>query len=313
MLLSFQVRPFILLIALAVWPAAASARSSGCGAPVAPGERVVDVRHEGKSRPVHLYVPAGYDPARPTPLLLNLHGSGGTGKDQFALSGLASAADQHGVLVASPDAGIAAREGFLWNVPGVPTVAGTIPGPEAPDDTAYLVAVTDAVAAALCVDKSRLYATGLSGGGRMASWLACARADRFAAIAPVVGLRAGRARADETSLVDETSCRPSRPVAVLAFAGARDRTNPNAGGEGLRWGYSMDRAMQRWAQLNGCAMPAPTAWIDARRYRQHYTGCADGGSVEARIDAEGGHNWTVADTGAMLGFLLAHRLPEQAD
>lgn len=288
---------------------AGAAQASGCGTPVRAGALTLQVLHDGRDRPVHLYVPAGYEQARAMPLLLNLHGSGGTGRGQFALSGLDKAADRHGVLVASPDAGIPAREGFLWNVPGVPTVAGTIPGSDAPDDTGYLVAVVDALATAMCVDTARVYATGLSGGGRMASWLACARADRFAAIAPVVGLRAGRARRDEPDRIDEASCRPSRPVAVIAFAGAMDRTNPIAGGEGARWGYSMPSAMQRWATLNGCRRVEPTAWIEDRRYRQSYSACADGGAVEAIVQADGGHDWRVADNDAMLRFFLSHRLP----
>lgn len=198
-------------------------------------------------------------------------------------------------------------------MPGVPTVAGTVPGPEAPDDTAYLVAASDAISREACIDLRRLYATGLSGGGRMASWFACARADRFAAIAPVVGLRAGRARPDETAQIDQSSCRPSRAVGVLAFAGARDRTNPIGGGEGLRWGYWMAGAMQRWARLNGCKAVAPTTWLDHRCYRQHYRGCGNSAAVEAVADGNGGHDWRVADNDMMMRFLLSSQLPRTPD
>jgi len=295
-----------LLLALLALLFPAAAQASGCGRAAAAGTLTLPLVVEGRSRPVLLHLPAGYDPARAAPLLLNLHGSGGSGAGQFALSGLASAAGRHGVIVASPDGGIAAGEGFVWNVPGVPTVAGTIPGPEAANDTRYLLAVIDAAAAALCVDRTRVYATGLSGGGRMASWLACVAPDRIAAIAPVVGLRAGRARRDAPERIDADSCTPRRPVAVLAFAGLRDRTNPVAGGEGGRWGYPMADALRRWATLDGCTRAEPTVWLDGRRYRQTYAGCRAGSAVEAIVDVEGAHEWTVADTEAMLAFLLAH-------
>ena len=292
------------LVAALLVPGAAHA--TGCGRPAAAESMTLAVVIDGRDRPVRVHVPAGYDPARPTPFLLDLHGSGSTGAEQAALSRLAAAADSRGMVVAAPDGGIAADKGFVWNIPGVPTVAGSVPGPDAPDDTRYLLAVVDAAAAALCIDQRRVYATGLSGGGRMASWLACVAADRIAAIAPVVGLRAGRARAADPTTVDPATCRPDRPVAVLTFAGARDRTNPIVGGEGLRWGYSMTAALQRWAAINGCAAPAPTVWLDPRHYRQGYTACRAGSEVAAIVDAEGEHEWAVADNDAILAFLLAH-------
>lgn len=292
---------------LAILVPAGVARASGCGVPQTPGVTTIAVVADGRERPVHVYVPAGYDPSRPTPLLLNLHGSGSDGPSQFRLSGLAGTADRKGVIVASPTAGIAAREGFLWNVPGVPTVAGTVPGPDAPDDTGYLVAVIEALSKAMCVDEARVYSTGLSGGGRMTSWLACAVPGRLAGIAPVVGLRAGRGRGEEFEQVDVATCTPGRPVPVIAFAGARDRTNPIDGGEGLRWGYPMSKALQRWAAINGCRRVDPTVWTDARHYRQGYSRCRDGSVVEAFIDAEGAHSWDVANVDLMMEILLAHR------
>jgi len=299
------MRRLLLFLLAALLPAAAQA--AGCGRPLAPGSLNLPLTVDGRDRPFTLHVPAGYDPARPAPLLLDLHGSGGTGAGQARVSGLAAAAARRGVVVVAPDGGIAAGEGFVWNIPGVPTVAGSIPGPTEADDVRYLLAVIDAAAAAMCIDPARVYATGLSGGGRMASWLACVAADRIAAIAPVVGLRAGRARADDETAVDPATCRPSRTVPVITFAGARDRTNPLAGGEGRRWGYPMAAALRRWAAINGCTRAEPTRWLDPRHYRQRYAGCRPGGAVEAIVDVEGAHEWAVADDEAMLAFLLRHR------
>src|SRR3546814_2273238 len=98
-------------------------------------------------------------------------------------SGLEATADKHGFILAAPDAGIPVGRGFVWNIPGVPTVAGTIPTKDDPDDVAYLTAALDWLAAQGCADDARAYVTGLSGGGRMTSWLGCVAADRFAAIA----------------------------------------------------------------------------------------------------------------------------------
>lgn len=287
----------------------AIALATGCGTSWASGPVRVPVVSQGSTRDVLVYVPAGYDPTRPTPLVLNLHGSGSRGEEQLASSKLAATADAHGFLVAVPDAGIPHDQGFVWNIPGVPTVSGALPGPDAADDVAFTGALIDTLAARMCVDTARVYATGLSGGGRMASWLGCALADRIAAIAPVVGLRAGRADEDDESEVDPATCRPSRAIPVLTFAGAQDRTNPIAGGEGARWGYSMHAAEQRWATINACADAPFVRWIDHDTYAEGYTGCRDGADVTAQVDVAGEHNWLVADNEAMWAFFARHHLP----
>ncbi|GAA0738742.1 alpha/beta hydrolase family esterase [Sphingomonas japonica] len=286
------------------------APQSGCGTAHAAGAMRIAVSIPGSSRDVLVHLPRGYDGAQQLPLVLNLHGSGSRGSEQLASSKLAATADAHGFIVAAPDAGIAHDRGFVWNIPGVPTVSGSIPGPGAPDDVAFVRALIDTLDAQLCVDTRRVYATGLSGGGRMASWLGCAAADRIAAIAPVVGLRAGRALGEDQTRVDTASCTPARAVPVLSFAGAQDRTNPIAGGEGARWGYSMHAAEQRWAAINGCRDAPFVRWIEAGTYAEGYTGCRDGADVTAHVDVAGEHNWLVADNEAMWAFFARHSLPD---
>lgn len=266
-------------------------------------ERVA-IGDTGRAMTIHL--PAGYDPARPAPLVLLLHGSGSTGAAMLRESKLAEAADRHGFIVAAPDAGIPHDRGFVWNIPGVPTVAGRIPGPADADDVAYLGRAIDWFVAQGCADKARVYATGLSGGGRMTSWLGCVAAPRFAAIAPVVGLRAGNPRKDDPTRPDPKTCRPSRPMPVIAFAGDADRTNPIQGGGAGYWQYTMHAAEARWAQLNGCTAAPTTRWVTAGVYEERYSGCRDGADVAGRVVVGGGHSW-VADNDAMWAFFAQHR------
>jgi len=56
---------------------------------------------------------------------------------------------------------------------------GKAPGAGDLDDVAFLGRAIDWLAAQGCVDRHRVYATGLSGGGRMSSWLGCVAAHRF--------------------------------------------------------------------------------------------------------------------------------------
>ena len=142
-------------------------------------------------------------------------------------SHLAETADRHGFIVVAPNGGIAAERGYLWNIPGVPTVTGARPSKDARDDVAYILGLVNRLVATGCVDSRRVYVTGLSGGGRMTSLLGCVASRRFAAIAPVVGLRAGRPLASDPSRVDPKTCRARAPLPVLAFRyGRHDQPDP---------------------------------------------------------------------------------------
>jgi polyhydroxybutyrate depolymerase len=240
------------------------------------------------------------------PIVILLHGSTGTGAEMLRDSHLADTADRHGFVVVAPNGGISADRGFVWNVPGVPTVTGTMPPKDARDDVAYLTGLVDRLVATGCVDGNRVYVTGLSGGGRMASWLGCIAARRFAAIAPVVGLRAGRPLASDRTQADPATCRPRVPVPLLAFAGDADTTNPITGGGPAYWQYGQSAALQRWAVLNGCSEPYARN-LSATIYEQGYARCQGGATVAARVTRGGRHSWTVVDNEAMWAFLSRHR------
>lgn len=244
--------------------------------------------------------------AQPMPLVILLHGSTGTGAEMLRDSHLADTADRHGFVVLAPDGGIAADRGFVWNIPGVPTVTGTLPPRNARDDVAYLTDLADQLVKTGCVDGKRVYVTGLSGGGRMASWLGCVAAQRFAAIAPVVGLRAGRPLTSDRTQPDPVTCRPSMSLPILTFAGDADTTNPIAGGGAPYWQYAQAAALQRWAVLNGCSEPYASN-LSATVYEQGYARCQDGASVAARVTRGGQHSWSVVDNEAMWAFLSRHR------
>lgn len=289
---------FAALAFAALWAPAAGACTLG-----APGTtQRVAIGDTGRSMLIHF-------PAKPrsrAPLVFVLHGSTGDGAAILAQSKLEGTAERHGFLLAAPDGGIAAGKGYVWNIPGVPTVTGKMPGPEDADDVAYLSATIDWLAAQGCVDRRRVYATGLSGGGRMSSWLGCVAADRFAAIAPVVGLRAGSPSAADPRFPDAATCSPTRPMPVIAFAGGKDATNPIEGGGAGYWQYPMRRAEARWADLNGCRRPLAARTLESGAIERGFGDCRAGAEVIARITPEAGHVWT-ADNETMWSFFARHR------
>ncbi|WNO54174.1 alpha/beta hydrolase family esterase [Stakelama saccharophila] len=291
-----------MLVALLAWSPLAAAQGCAMGEP----GQTATVPIGDTGRPMLLHLPSGFDGEGAAPLVFLLHGSGGTGAAMLRDSKLAATADAHGFVLAAPDAGIAAGNGFVWNIPGVPTVTGAVPGPGDPDDVAYIRTAIRYLADRGCIDPARVYVTGLSGGGRMTSWLGCVADDRIAAIAPVVGLRAGNPNATDTSRPDPATCRPDEPMPVMAFAGDEDETNPIAGGGAGYWQYSMHAAEQRWAQLNHCAAAPSTRWVRAGVYEERYTDCRGDADVIGRISVGKGHSW-VADNEAMWAFFSAYR------
>lgn len=289
-----------LVFAVLGWAAPAAAAGCSIGAPGIT-QRVM-VGRTGRSMLLH--VPARFSGR--APLVFLLHGSTQDGAGILAQSRLAETADRHGFLLAAPDGGIAASPGFVWNIPGVPTVTGKIPGPEDADDVAFIGAAIDWLAARGCIDPARVYATGISGGGRMTSLLGCVASRRFAAIAPVVGLRAGNPSSADPRFPDTATCAPDRRMPVIAFAGDKDTTNPIEGGGAGYWQYPMRTAEARWADLNACRRPLPPRTLEDGVREEGYGDCRAGAEVTARITPGAGHIW-VADNEAMWAFFARHR------
>jgi polyhydroxybutyrate depolymerase len=325
-----MLRLSCILVALLLQPVAYAA--DRCAEQSA-GSQTITVRSGGKERAVELYFPGASSAASSTgssnagrrvPLIIGLHGSGGSGVALDQATGLRAAATAKGFAVLLPNGGIhdpkdTSGNGYFWNIPGVPLVSGGDTPPDAADDVRFIADVIDHVVKRHCVDKRRIFVTGFSGGGRMTSLLGCRLADRITAIAPVAGLRAGRASAPDFIEPDTDDCRPKRPISVLSFHGTDDPTNPFPGGSGVRWGYPVELAASRWASLDRCDVMPAAEHISEHVTRLRYGECRDRSEVvlykiDAARDQGGGHVWPggagipaeVDATKIILEFFAAH-------
>ncbi|HWJ63634.1 MAG TPA: PHB depolymerase family esterase, partial [Acidimicrobiales bacterium] len=237
-----------------------------------------------------LTTPDELDQDEPLPLVLDFHG-------------LAEGADVHSQMTLLPEYG--QDQGFLVVSPhgtGSPVRWAVDPDIAANDDLQYTQALLDQVESELCVDVSRVYATGLSNGAFMSSVLACTMADRFAAVAPVAGL------------IRPEGCDPSRPVPVLAFHGTADPILLFNGGVGDRLsnilpgdgdttktsepplpeadldGAGYPAAAQAWADGNGCTGDAIDEDLTDTVLERTWD-CPPDGVVEFLIIDGGGHTW----------------------
>lgn len=116
----------------------------------------------GSDRDGVLYVPSGYTPRRPAPLVLSFHGAGGSGRR--SLRRLRPLADELGLLVLSPDS----RES-TWDV------VRTGYGP----DVEFVDRALDLVFARYAVDPVRIAAEGFSDGASYALSLGLLNGDLF--------------------------------------------------------------------------------------------------------------------------------------
>jgi polyhydroxybutyrate depolymerase len=222
-------------------------------------------------RDYRLAVPARYDPDRPAPLVVNLHGSGSYALEASAYSDLPRAATDRGMLVVTPDA----LDG-KWQL----SPAGS--------DADFVQALVDDIEARYCVDEARVFLIGMSLGAWKAAAQACHEGSRYAAVALVA------------VEVFPGTC-PRLPV--IAFHGTADTVVAYGPGGG-----TVDRAatpnaglpgtltnIAAWAEHNGCDPDPVTTPLGDDVQRRVYGSCAQGADVVLYTVVGGGHTWPGSD------------------
>ncbi|WP_460444167.1 CE1 family esterase, partial [Amycolatopsis cihanbeyliensis] len=171
-------------------PAVSSSLADGGGTPAKrrpvtdADTEVREITAAGRSRSYRLHSSARPAEGAGRPLLLVLHGKGGSAERMERYSGLNEAADAVGVAVAYLE-GLSAG----WSASPRPTALR--PNPAADVDFAH--AVIEELSHTADIDPEHVYVAGFSEGGAMALRLAAERPDWFAAAASVAGQLAGSA------------------------------------------------------------------------------------------------------------------------
>ena len=244
-----------------------------------PGTSTHQLDSGGVHRTYLLDAPGGSATAAGRPLLILLHGGGGTADSlDKQTGGLPAMANAAGYVVARPQ-GLNRQ----WN-------DGREVNKEV-GDVAFLSAMVDDIASRQPIDRGRLYAAGISNGGFMSGRLACEADLGIAAIAQVAA----------TLGVDtDAACNPGHPVSVLAILGRADPIVPYAGGPvRLPWDSSEagrgivlggEAYLLRWVQRNGTGAPVdgPSIAPDAASV---IATAPSGAEVELVTVEGGGHAW----------------------
>jgi polyhydroxybutyrate depolymerase len=229
----------------------------------------------GEERTYRLYVPKSYDPARPTSLVISMHGAGLWGAAQMEMSRWNAVADEQRLIVVYPSAagGGGPR---VWHVGAGETSAR---------DVRFIAKLIDTLEASYNIDPTRIYADGLSNGGGMAFLLSCTLSDRIAAVGLVASAQ----------FLPWNECKDQGPVPMVAFHGTEDRFTPYHGGSSWVAGDhvfpSIPGFTATWARRNRCAAKPVESAFAADVTRLEYTGCADDAAVVLYTIRGGGHTW----------------------
>jgi len=228
----------------------------------------------GRPRSYLLYVPPSYDRAKPTPLVISMHGAAGWPAQQMNLSRWNWLAESQGFIVVYPSGSDVPK---IWHVD---RGAGLV------QDVTFISALIDTLEAAYNIDRTRIYANGMSIGGGMAFVLSCTLADRIAAVGMVSAAQSLAA----------SWCTDPRPVPMIAFHGTADRLAPYHGGRSPVFPDpfvlpSIPTWTAHWARRNRCG-PNPVASVVAADVtRLEYQSCADDAAVVLYTVQGGGHTW----------------------
>jgi len=144
--------------------------SAGCDSTTTPTDGKLTIDVDGTERQYILTLPDDYDPTRPYRLIFGFHGAKydaewvANGEEPLTgpYFGLADEANGSAIFVAGQANG-------SWNA----------------EDLNYVSTLLDKFEAELCIDLSRVFATGFSMGGIMTVRIGCAMGDVFRAIAPM--------------------------------------------------------------------------------------------------------------------------------
>ena len=181
--------------------------------PEAYGARLYTMEHQGFTRLWYEYVPEHVKEAGvPVPLVVCMHGRGGSAESFMDLSGLSRVAEERDFIAVFPESSIyqqrpgGIRNVLCWN--------GACQNEER-DDVAFILKVIEDVKRRYAIDEGRIYACGQSSGGAMTSRLAMDAPRVFAAVSPWSAIKEPQRRIPLPETMDP-------PVPYLFLLGEHD-------------------------------------------------------------------------------------------
>ena len=264
---------------------------------------------DGRIRTYQLHIPPAYDSTEPVPVVIALHGHTGGWPELKIGAKLDQKADEEGFIVVYPTGHLAPPLlrfllfintlmptlhlwGHIWNCWDYCDI----------DDVGFIRALINNLVSTLNINSSRIYITGMSGGGLMTYRLGADLSDIVAAIAPVAGSIGGIWYTESSLYVIPE---PAHPVPVIIFHGLQDRNLPYEGGwvnGTLRffntnikkdintYFLSVNESVSFWVEHNNCN-PEPEVNEIGNVVKTMYMNGDNDSEVVLYTVKDGGHEW----------------------
>lgn len=221
-------------------------------------------------------------PGHNTPVIIVLHGGQGSADAQRERSGFDGLAVSEGFTVVYPEGTEWAPGRHAWNT-------GFLMRRQVgqANDIAYLDALIDLLIRDHGADPRKIFMTGGSNGAMMTLVYATQRAERLAAIAPVVGA------------MFSFNTKPGRPLPILLINGGQDNEVPSEGGFSRNPLVSRNQAapykplaetVQFWTAANRSLIP-PEITRNGSVTTSVYRAAPNGAVTISVVDDVGGHGW----------------------
>jgi polyhydroxybutyrate depolymerase len=254
-----------------------------------PGTYKFVLHDQGQDRVAVVHLPPAVAEGRTLPLVLALHGAGGSGLQFMKAGEWRKKGDDEGFIVIAPT-GLPRSLGWPGNFLTNPNVWNSGQFDEDGsarlkiDDVAYLTRLLDELKTRLKFDQDLVYGVGHSNGGAMTYRLAAEHSETYRAIATVAGVIAPSLPA------------PSLPVPTMYIHGDRDPIMPRDGGESrLQWGkrvtLPVEEYLSQWAEKSKCEKKPQRESAGDGLTRLTYPSTQHGSDVSAIFIEGQGHDW----------------------
>ena len=259
--------------------------------------RLPQSRAGRRSRAWIVYAPPSYDPARPMPAVVMLHGRPGTATGMALISRMHEVAARRGFIVVYPE-GIDNEWNAQFDLIGRDSLSiGGARSVLPQDDVGFLKTLVSDLRVDLNIDPDRMYVAGFSNGGFMTLRMACSGSDVFAGFAEV--------GAALYTVMNDT-CRRSPAAPILLMHGSADLSIPYDGvevrsaadGQETRVTLSVPNTVSLFVQRNRCSLSGQSTTFAENggspgthviRFIPH--DCPENAPVEFWLINGGGHQW----------------------
>lgn len=257
------------------------------------GHQRIVISSDGRNREFILYVPPLYEKSKAVPLVVMLHGMGGTAMNAHKETSWSAKAEAEMFIVAYPEAtrpDSNATPSLRNNPQAWNDGSGRFHASEQEiDDVGFIRSMLDRITADYNIDTKRIYVAGFSNGASMTFRVGAELTDRIAAISP----NAGACWAKELKL--------SGSLSLCYITGTSDTLNPIDGGnpklpfggknqEGPRK-PPVQNTIDKWVSALG-GLPHAKSDINKDGVRTRYFETSHHGVEVEYITVDGlGHHW----------------------